>query len=106
MYKMQNVTLMNYLNNSPEIESDVLLASGSAVIGDVKIGKSSSIWFNTVLRGDVHYITVGEFGYNSCQFRWMRLNLKIHAVHVRTARDRVQVSLDKYKWPCLECRAT
>ena len=29
------------------------------VIGDVSIGPDSSVWFGCVLRGDVHYITIG-----------------------------------------------
>ncbi len=44
----------------PEIASDVFLAPGSVVIGDVVIGAHSSIWFQTVIRGDVHYIRIGE----------------------------------------------
>jgi len=30
------------------------------VIGDVVIGEQSSVWFNTVIRGDVHYIRIGN----------------------------------------------
>ncbi|WP_416896347.1 MAG: gamma carbonic anhydrase family protein [Minwuia sp.] len=44
----------------PEIDDSVFLAPGSHVIGDVKIGKGSSIWFNCVLRGDVNFIRIGE----------------------------------------------
>lgn len=36
------------------------LAPGSAVVGDVVIGRDSGIWFNTVVRGDVNEIRVGE----------------------------------------------
>lgn len=44
----------------PDIADDVFIAPGSQVIGDVKIGAGSSIWFNCVLRGDVQVIEVGE----------------------------------------------
>ncbi len=44
----------------PEIADDVFLAENCAIIGDVKIGKNSSIWYNVVIRGDVNYIRIGE----------------------------------------------
>ncbi len=36
------------------------MAEGAHVIGDVEIGKDSSIWFNAVVRGDVNFIRIGE----------------------------------------------
>ncbi|MCJ7554421.1 MAG: gamma carbonic anhydrase family protein, partial [Ignavibacteriaceae bacterium] len=36
------------------------LASGVKIVGDVKIGKDSSVWYNSVIRGDVHYVKIGE----------------------------------------------
>lgn len=44
----------------PQIEKDVFLAEGAQIIGDVKIGEGSSVWFNTTLRGDVMPITIGR----------------------------------------------
>ncbi|MBI2499889.1 MAG: gamma carbonic anhydrase family protein [Deltaproteobacteria bacterium] len=44
----------------PEIDRSVFLAEGVIVIGDVKIGADSSVWPNTILRGDVHYIRIGR----------------------------------------------
>jgi len=44
----------------PEIDDTVFLASGSKIIGDVKICKYASVWYNTVIRGDVNYIRIGE----------------------------------------------
>jgi gamma-carbonic anhydrase len=38
----------------------VFIAEGARVIGDVEVGKDSSIWFNTVVRGDVHFISIGD----------------------------------------------
>jgi carbonic anhydrase/acetyltransferase-like protein (isoleucine patch superfamily) len=35
------------------------VATGSHVVGDVWLGEESSVWFNSVLRGDVNYIRVG-----------------------------------------------
>lgn len=44
----------------PEIADDAFIAPGARIIGDVKIGSKSSVWFNCVLRGDVGKIRIGE----------------------------------------------
>ena len=36
------------------------MAEGVRIHGDVTVGKESSLWFNAVMRGDVHSITIGE----------------------------------------------
>jgi carbonic anhydrase/acetyltransferase-like protein (isoleucine patch superfamily) len=59
--KISEIKLFPYLNYFPEIHSSVFLASGVKIIGNVKIGENSSVWYNTVIRGDVHYITIGCF---------------------------------------------
>ncbi len=46
--------------HTPEVGEGTFLAETAVLIGDVKIGKDSSIWYNTVLRGDVNTITVGD----------------------------------------------
>lgn len=51
--------LINARGHSPTIGKDVFLAEGAQVIGDVRIGDGSSVWFNTTLRGDVMPITIG-----------------------------------------------
>jgi carbonic anhydrase/acetyltransferase-like protein (isoleucine patch superfamily) len=45
---------------SPQIGEGVYLADNAVIIGDVVIGKSCSIWFGTVLRGDVNSIRIGD----------------------------------------------
>ena len=45
---------------NPRLHSSVFLADGSQVIGDVEIGEESSVWYNTVVRGDVNSIRVGR----------------------------------------------
>ena len=55
---MKNV--LSYRGIHPEIHKTVLLAGGAYVIGDVKIGAHSSVWFNAVIRGDVCPIRIGE----------------------------------------------
>jgi carbonic anhydrase/acetyltransferase-like protein (isoleucine patch superfamily) len=49
-----------YLGKLPNFADNVFLASGSKIIGDVTIGDYSSIWYNTVIRGDVNFIKIGE----------------------------------------------
>lgn len=51
--------LFPYQDSFPKIDSSVFLASGVKIIGDVEIGKNSSVWYNSVIRGDVHYIKIG-----------------------------------------------
>jgi carbonic anhydrase/acetyltransferase-like protein (isoleucine patch superfamily) len=46
-------------NKRPALGSDVFLAETCAVIGDVELGNESSVWFSTVIRGDVMPIRIG-----------------------------------------------
>lgn len=43
----------------PRIAPDAWLAPGATVVGDVEIGPASSVWYGSVLRGDVNSIRVG-----------------------------------------------
>ncbi|MCD8260189.1 MAG: gamma carbonic anhydrase family protein [Bacteroides sp.] len=45
---------------SPVIGENCFLAENATLIGDVTIGKDCSIWYNTVLRGDVNPIRIGN----------------------------------------------
>ena len=45
---------------TPSFGENCFLAENATIIGDVTIGKDCSIWFNTVLRGDVNTITIGD----------------------------------------------
>ncbi|HWR42428.1 gamma carbonic anhydrase family protein [Sporomusa sp.] len=53
--------LIPYKNLSPHVDSSTFIAEGAKIIGNVSIGANASIWFNTVLRGDVHPITIGQY---------------------------------------------
>lgn len=49
------------LNNvSPQPHDSVYIAPGAHVIGDVELQANTSVWFNAVIRGDMHKITIGE----------------------------------------------
>jgi gamma-carbonic anhydrase len=52
--------LFPYKGITPKIHPSVFLAEGAVIIGDVTIGSQSSVWFNTVIRGDVCPIHIGE----------------------------------------------
>lgn len=45
----------------PELHEKTYIAEGGIIVGDVKMGEYSSIWHNTVVRGDVNYIRIGKY---------------------------------------------
>ena len=45
---------------TPQIGRDCFLAENATLVGDVRIGDECSIWFNTVVRGDVNAIRIGN----------------------------------------------
>lgn len=47
-------------NKIPNVANNAFIAPGVRIIGDVTIGEDSSIWFNSVLRGDEGPITIGK----------------------------------------------
>ena len=51
--------LRPYKGIVPTIAAGVFIEDTAVVIGDVVIGSSSSVWFNAVIRGDVHAIRIG-----------------------------------------------
>jgi carbonic anhydrase/acetyltransferase-like protein (isoleucine patch superfamily) len=51
--------VLAYNGKEPKIGADVFIAPGAYVIGDVEIGPGASIWFNAVVRGDLHRIVIG-----------------------------------------------
>ncbi len=54
------MSIVSYRGLVPKIHPSVFVAEGAHIIGDVEIGKDSSVWFNVVIRGDVHFIRIGE----------------------------------------------
>ena len=51
--------LIEYDGITPDVHPSVFVAPGAMLIGDVTIGEASTIWFNSVLRGDVEPIRIG-----------------------------------------------
>lgn len=52
--------ILNYKELKPKIGKNSWIAPSADVIGDVTLGEDCSIWFGTVIRGDVHKIVIGD----------------------------------------------
>jgi gamma-carbonic anhydrase len=53
------MTIQSFKKKMPKIGNDCFIAEHSMIIGEVEIGSQSSIWFGTVIRGDVFHIKIG-----------------------------------------------
>lgn len=51
--------LDRFLAKSPSIHPTVFVAQNATVVGDVTIGEEASVWYQSVLRGDINRIVVG-----------------------------------------------
>ena len=52
--------LDTFLRKAPVLGKGVYIAKGAVVLGDVTLGRCSSVWYNAVLRGDINRIVVGH----------------------------------------------
>jgi len=52
--------LHEYRGKRPKLGLGVYVAEGAQIVGDVEIGDHSSVWYNCVIRGDVHYVRIGQ----------------------------------------------
>lgn len=48
-----------FQDKQPKVHPSAFIADDAIVIGDVEIGEDASIWFGSILRGDVNYIRIG-----------------------------------------------
>lgn len=53
--------LHEYKDKWPKLGERVYIAEGAQIVGDVEIGDDSSIWYNCVVRGDVHHVRIGKY---------------------------------------------
>lgn len=69
-----------YRNLKPEIDPSAFIAETAVIIGNVRIGPRSGIWYNCVVRGDVNFISIGS-----------RTNIQdmsvLHVTHRKNAED-------------------
>ena len=54
------MTIRNFEHYSPDIHPSVYIDESAIVIGQVNIGKASSVWPLTVIRGDIQRISIGK----------------------------------------------
>ncbi|ABE51999.1 gamma carbonic anhydrase family protein [Methanococcoides burtonii] len=52
--------ILKFKNKEPSISETSFVADSADIIGDVKIGEGSSVWFNATIRGDKDEIIVGK----------------------------------------------
>ena len=77
---------------TPQIGENCYLADNATIIGDVIMGKDCSIWFNTVLRGDVNSIRIGD-----------RVNIQDGTVlHTLYEKSVVEIGNDLYEKSVVE----
>jgi len=53
------MTILPYNGKEPVLGERVFVADGAFIIGDVVLEEDASVWFNTVVRGDIHHIRIG-----------------------------------------------
>lgn len=52
--------IIEFEGKTPQLAPTVWVAEGAKVIGDVVMGEESTVWFNTVIRGDIYPIRIGR----------------------------------------------
>ena len=52
--------LSTFLNRVPVVAESAYIAPTATLVGDVRVGDNSSIWYGSVLRGDINYISIGK----------------------------------------------
>ncbi len=52
--------ILGFEGLTPKIKKSVFIAPSADVIGDVKIGKDSAVWFGCVVRADIHKVRIGK----------------------------------------------
>lgn len=53
-------TILPVLGKHPQFGENCFVAPNATIVGDVVMGNECSVWFNAVVRGDVHYIKIGN----------------------------------------------
>ena len=51
--------IKNFQDKTPSIHETAFIAEGAVIIGDVELGANSSVWYGSILRGDVNSIRIG-----------------------------------------------
>ncbi len=59
MLKFAAMILRPYDGKSPRLGARVFVAENATLVGDIELGDDASVWYGTVIRGDVHHIRIG-----------------------------------------------
>ncbi len=54
------MNIHTHCGKQPQLGRDVFVAEGAQLIGEVVVGEASSIWFGSVLRGDINRVEIGH----------------------------------------------
>lgn len=73
--------IIKFKDKYPKIQESCFIAEDADIIGDVVIGENSSIWFKTVVRGDVNYIRIGK-NTNIQDSSVLHVNSGTHPLHI------------------------
>lgn len=57
---LRHRTLLNLFNRKPAVSANAFVAPNASLVGDVTVGEGSSVWYGSVLRGDVGRISIGS----------------------------------------------
>ena len=60
--------MIPYKSVMPQVHEKALIAPTAVLVGDVSVGEGSSIWFNTVVRGDMAKVHIGKYTNISTHF--------------------------------------
>ncbi len=52
--------IKNYIDKKPQIDERAFVTEGTIIVGDVRLGEYSSVWYGTVIRGDVDRVVIGK----------------------------------------------
>ena len=52
--------IKSFQNKQPKIHETAYVAEDAIIVGDVEIGEDSSVWYGSILRGDVNFIRIGK----------------------------------------------
>ena len=58
--RLRNHSVLALGDKRPRVHPEAFVAHGAVVVGDVRVGAGSSVWYGCVLRGDVNHIAIGE----------------------------------------------
>lgn len=54
------MSIITHEGIAPRIHASAFVAEGAHIIGNVELGENASVWFNSVLRGDINSIHIGD----------------------------------------------